>query len=272
MLMKKDMKTAVKIFVCIICALLSAFVISRYAASPQLHAGSIRTLDEKRTNVMELTAAVMVASTAVSALPDDTASPLADKLADISSSLMIVLCAIYLEKYLLTITGYFAFSFLIPAAFILKGFSLLSGNNWLKTTALKTGILGLVLFSIIPVSVRITNLIDETYQVSIDETLDNAKNSMDNIEAGAENLEENGGLTGFLTKAGNALSGVKEKAETMINNFIDAAAVMLITSCVIPILVFLAFVWAIRIIVGADIPVPDLKKLFGKKQKLIGED
>ena len=269
MLMKKDIRTAVKILICIVLALLSAFVISRYAASPQLHAGSIRTLDEKRKNVMELTAAVTVASTAISALPDETASPIADKLADIGSSLMIVLCAVYLEKYLLTITGYVSFAVLIPFAFLLKGFYLFNGNERLKKAAFKLGVLGVVIFSIIPVSVSITNLIDSTYQVSIDETLDSARQSVDEIETSAEDLEEEGGLTGFLSKAGNMFSGIKEKAETMINRFIDAAAVMIITSCVIPILVFLTFVWLIRLIVGADIPVPDVRRLAGKGRKRI---
>ena len=39
-----------------------------------------------------------------------------EQLADLSSHFLVVLCAIYLEKYLLTLTGFLAFKILIPVA------------------------------------------------------------------------------------------------------------------------------------------------------------
>ena len=47
---------------------------------------------------MKLTAASTAASAAVSALPGDTGSAIAEKLADLTSDFLIVLCAIMLEK------------------------------------------------------------------------------------------------------------------------------------------------------------------------------
>ena len=74
---------------------------------------------------MELAAASTAASAALSAILGDAATPISVKLADLSGSFLIVLSAIYLEKYLVTITGYASFGVLIPLAcglFILNVF------------------------------------------------------------------------------------------------------------------------------------------------------
>ena len=86
------------------------FGISGWQSSPETHRTSIEYLNEKQATVMKLTAASTAASAAVSALPGDTGSAIAEKLADLTSDFLIVLCAIMLEKYLLTITGYAVFS------------------------------------------------------------------------------------------------------------------------------------------------------------------
>ena len=55
---------------------------------------------------MKLTAASTAASVAISALPSDTGDAVSKKLMDLNSKFLIVLCAVMLEKYLLTITGF----------------------------------------------------------------------------------------------------------------------------------------------------------------------
>ena len=114
-------QSVVKAVLLILAALLSAFVLSKYAASPEFHQKTIEALDEKRTTVMELTAASTAASAAITLLPGDTATPIAEKLIDLSSYFLLVICAIYLEKYLVTMTGYAAFAVLIPLACVLLG-------------------------------------------------------------------------------------------------------------------------------------------------------
>ena len=97
-------------------AILSITVIGKYASAPENHQKTIASLDEKKQTVMELTAASTVTSALITLLPGDTATPIAEKMADVSRYLLVVLCAIYLEKYLVTITGYVAFTYLIPNA------------------------------------------------------------------------------------------------------------------------------------------------------------
>lgn len=104
-----------------LCALLSFCVIAKYTSSPtmKINAHAIQSLDDKKTTALELTAAATAASAAITLIPGDAGTPIADKLADLSSYFLIVVCAIYLEKYLVTITGLAAFKLLIPIGCIL---------------------------------------------------------------------------------------------------------------------------------------------------------
>ena len=71
------------------------FGISGWQSSPETHRTSIEYLNEKQATVMKLTAASTAASAAVSALPGDTGSAIAEKLADLSSDFLIVLVRHY---------------------------------------------------------------------------------------------------------------------------------------------------------------------------------
>ena len=68
-------------------ALLSFCVIAKYTASPtmKINAHAIQSLDDKKTTALELTAAATAASAAITFIPGDAGTPIADKLADLSS-------------------------------------------------------------------------------------------------------------------------------------------------------------------------------------------
>lgn len=108
----------------LVVALLSALWLAGTVSSPELHAKALAELDEKKITVMELTAATAVTSVAVSAVPGDATTPLASKIADLSSYLLLVVGAIMLEKLLLTMLPYAAFTILIPAACVFFALSL----------------------------------------------------------------------------------------------------------------------------------------------------
>lgn len=245
----------------ILFALFSVLVITKVAVSPQFHEATIAALDEKQSTVLELTATSTAASAAITLLPGDAATPIAEKLADLSSGFLVVLCAIYLEKYLLTITGYAAFTFLIPAACILYTVRLFVKWDSLAAMARKLLLFGIAIVLIIPVSVKASGLIEDTYRASISSTLETAKETTAEVESSAEENsagEDEGFLAGLIGKItdgiSSAASGVSDKVGDMVNNFLEALAVMLVTSCVIPILVLLLFVWLVKITFSVDLP------------------
>lgn len=260
--MSKKTETIIKAVIPIIIAVISIFVLSRFAASPDFHAATIESLDDKKTTVMELTAASTAASAAITLLPGDTATPIADKLADLSTYFLVVLCAIYLEKYLVTITGYVTFVILIPTACAMLTVSVLLKRNIWKAIATKLIIFGITIFLVVPASVKVANMIEETYNSSIEKTLESAKQTTGEIEEDA-GQENKGGLSGILSSMKDGVSNVTKKVENVLNNFIEALAVMLVTSCVIPIIVLLFFVWLIKMVFGVTISLPRKPELSG---------
>ena len=131
--MKENLrKNVVPIAVLLIIALLSLFVISGIASSYDFHRSSIADLNDRETEVLTLSGISLALSVAATLPPDDIGTPLADKLADLSSNFLLILCVIILEKYFLTITGTVIFAVLIPIACLLGIIYLLTKWEKLK--------------------------------------------------------------------------------------------------------------------------------------------
>lgn len=283
-----EYKKCIIAVILLLVAILSVTVIGKYVSAPENHQKTIASLDEKKQTVMELTAASTVTSALITLLPGDTATPIAEKMADVSGYLLIVLCAIYLEKYLVTITGYVAFTYLIPAACVLWILNLFFANATVRKLAAKLAVFGIAIFLVVPASVKISDLIGDTYQAQIEATIEDAKstqNILENSDPGNDTGEaeigtgtteaatantqektnsESGSVLNIFDWAKDAFSSAKDsvanvvenvtisteelvqKVENSLNHFIEAVAVMIITSCVIPMLVLLLFFWMVE--------------------------
>ena len=75
----------------LVAAVLSFFCIAPHMTQPSTYQNSLNTLQGKQETVLELTAVSAAASTAITVLPGDVATPIADKLADLSGYFLIVL-------------------------------------------------------------------------------------------------------------------------------------------------------------------------------------
>lgn len=262
----------------IVIALLSFFVIARFTSSTEFNAKTIQSLDDKKTTVMELAAASTAASAAITLIPGDVGTPIANKLADLSSYFLIVLCAIYLEKYLVTITGYAAFKILVPIACVFFSGYLLWRKEILRVVAQKFLLFGLAVYLVIPASVKVADMIETTYASSIESTIETAKQTTDEIESetgesgqvddkssneksqsdsDSDNKENAGGFfSGLFNKVQEGVSTATANVENVLNNFIEALAILLVTSCLIPILVLIFFVWLVKMLLGLNIDIP----------------
>ena len=260
----------------VLAALLSIFAVGKRASDPAYHQASIDALAEKQETVLELTAA---ASAAITLLPGDTATPIAEKLADLSGYFLIVLCAIFLEKYLLTITSYVSFTILIPAACALGIAALFSEK---LRAALGKLAWHLLLFALaiafaIPAGVKVSSMIEDTYRASIEETIANAEQTTEDIQSatsGEADKSEKSGLSGLFSKVTEGITGAATAAvgqlKTVLNRFIEALAVMLVTSCLIPILVLLFFAWLVKLMLGIEPPPLRVKLGDGKAHSASG--
>ena len=220
--MKKELlKKFTWVTALVLAAALSIFALAPVMTRPETYQGSLAALQEKQTTVLELTAASTAASAAITLLPGDIATPVAEKLADLSGYFLIVLCAIFLEKYLLTITASAAFHVLFPLACLLGVAYVCSQKRFFRVLAWRLACFALALVLVIPSGIYASSMIERTYQASISETL--------------------------------------EKFKQTLNELIEALAILLVTSCLIPILVILLFLWLFKLIIGIDIPLPALK-------------
>ena len=263
------MEKAVRAAAALLLALLSVLVVSGHVSSAAFHAKSIAALEEKQTTVLELAAASTAASAALSLLPGDAATPIAEKLADLSSYFLIVLSAIILEKYLLTVTGYTAFTVLIPAACVLYAVNVFLDRRVLRAAVWRVVLFSLAIVLVIPASLQVTGLIERTYQTSIESTVERAKDATAEVEQQTNDTggaaESKGWLSGLFSKVTDGVSGAvssaAEKVGQMLNSFIEALAVLLVTSCLIPILVLLLFVWLARVLLGIRLPEGGFRRL-----------
>lgn len=232
----------------ILVALLSMSRIADWATNPETHTHSIEEIDEKIKTVMELTAGATATSAAISFLPDDQCTPIAQEIAELAKYFLVVLSALYLEKYLLTVTGFVAFKFLIPIACLLLGIGVLAGKDALNILAGKIAIGAAVIVLMVPTSILISDLIYESYETSIEDTIETAKDvAIEDQESGQYNQ-----LLQWITES---VGKARDYVSGLLSHFIEALAVMIVTSCIIPIFVLLMFVWIIKLIFGVDMNV-----------------
>ena len=144
----------------------------------------------------------------------------------------------------------------------IENVSLMLGPDELTAEAIraqknKLAAFGLLIVLVIPVSLQLSNMIEDTYQASIDATIQSAQDAAEEIEdSAAEGRDEKGFWAGLLDGITHAASGAADKVGRMANDFLEALAVMLVTSCIIPILVLLSFVWLAKTLLSIQIQIP----------------
>ena len=231
----------------LVLALVSFFPLTAKFSSRDFHQSSIELLDEKKITVVELTAATAIGSTALAMVPGDATSPIANQIAELSSYLMLIAGAIMLEKFLLTLTGLAAFHYLIPLACGLAILSLFLGREAFRKLAIKLTLFALAIFLVIPVSLRVSGLFEETFHSQ--ETIDQAVSSLEEEE------EATGEKAPLFNKAETSPS-LKERAQRKLSSVIDSVATLIISNCAIPVLTLMFFLWLTKAIWGLTIPLP----------------
>ena len=239
-------------------ALFSITVITPAATKEESHTYTYEQLDREIGNVLKLAGGATAVSAVISLLPDDTCTPIAEQFAELGTYFVIVLSALYLEKYLITILGFVSFSVLIPLVCLVLGIGILSKKDKAKVLSLKLGIFAILIYFLIPISVKTSETIYNTYESTLEDTITTANEiSITDDDAGA--------VEKFLGWIKNAAVTVVDYVTGLLRRFIEAIAVMMVTSCLIPILVVLFFSWLMKLLFKVDISFIDIKLLPGRK-------
>ncbi len=239
----------------LLCALLSVLIPGRHFASPDSYVKSVQELNETKSGVEKLAASAAAASAAITLMPGDFGTPIADKLADMSGWFLLILCAIYVEKFLVTVAGIVAFDLLIPIGFVLLAIGCFVEIP-LRRAAARIIALGLVVFLLVPTTLGVSGLIRSRYAAEIQQTIDNANNNTDELRGTADRSDDDSIWTEFIAKIKGGSETLMKKLETLLGNFVDAIAVYIVTTCVIPVAVLLLGFWLIKTILHIDVSLP----------------
>ena len=268
---------------------------NKVASSSRHHSERITYLKEKEENARDLIAGANATAFLISMIPEDTATPNANQIAAIGKDYLIVLSAITAERYMLTITGYLSFCWIIPIALAaIMIYILTAGRQWGQLGS-KLLLFGIVLYLVVPLSIKVSGLVDETYQKTIQETLQASEELKEDFhydeKAGTpeteapeteapEKAEEESwfdAVADTITGAGEAVGetigdiadgavevfdgavdlsqqvpDLPQKASELAGRYVDAFVIMLVTTCIIPILTLLGIIWATNLILSIN--------------------
>ncbi len=238
----------------LVALMLSSIGFSFLTAKPEFHRATIEILDEKKMDAIVLSTTATAVATAVSALGKDAGEPIANMLTDITEYVVMITAVVFFEKFLLTTISSLTFAFLIPLACVLFIVFIYTKKETFKNFAFKIALFGIVLTLVVPVSTYVGVAIEKTHKESFD------------VEETVI-VDENGEVDkSFKEKLKGKTEEVMQFIEDKINYFIDSIAVMIITTCAIPIAVLWFMLWFIKMLFGVDIKPPKVGKI-GRKIK-----
>lgn len=242
----------------VLLAVLSITIVAPWAGNPDNHKHSIEQTEDKISSVMTLSGGAAATSATLSLLPGDMCTPLAEQLAELAKYFLLILSALYLEKFLISLSGFITFTFLIPAACLLLCIAILLGKKNLTRTAVKIALLGLIIFTIVPMSVLLSDKVYQTQASKVNETIEEY-NELE-IEGDAD--------SGFFNELTSITTESIDRITSFLDNLLQSLAVMIVTACVIPLLVFFFLVWLVKVIFSANILVLDTSSLDAITEKL----
>lgn len=256
-----------KIIPTIILLLLALFMFTKGSTSQQvtqLNEHTVQSLDKTKLTAMTLSATAATASTIITLIPGEVGTPIAENLADISDYLLVVVAAIWLQKFLIGITGIIALKYLIPLSLLSLIAYVFSKKDIFVRLAIKMSIFAIFIFSIVPASVTLSNYIENNYHDSVQQTIDNAEAESKKL-AGSEDQNSSSFWSNIVKSVKNFTTEMQIKFQATLSNMIDAVAVLIVTTCVIPILVLISFIWITKYLFGLTITT-DIRKfsLVGK--------
>lgn len=263
--MKDIKKYAIQLIVIILCLVCIIGVIHyglNTAGTPKRYENTIASIDEELSGVLKLSALTTGISATITAIPGDTGTPIAEHLMTLTTWLLVITVALFFEKYSLTLIGKLIFIIVLPIVIGTFGAGLLKHSKKILLKSVNGLLIAALIFFAIPISVGLSNEIKETYEFSLDNTLAEAENAKAKTDdATNDDLDDDKNfIEGAISKVTDAVSstvmGGLDAAENFLNTLVESLAVLVVTSCIIPILVLIIFVWIIKKLIEVDLSKP----------------
>ena len=240
-------------------ALASITKLTPITTDVEMHKHSIEQIDKEVHSVLKLTAGATAASAGISLLPGDSCTPIAEQFAELAKYFLIVLSALYLEKYLITLMGYVSFSFMVPLACVLLCGGIILNREKVRSLSYRILISAIAVYLAIPFSVKVSEAIYETYESTIEQTINSAERI--SVEE-----DDDSAIERFVSWIEDAAGTIVNYVTGLLSKFVEAVAVMLVTSCLIPILVIFFFAWLVKVFFNLDFSLSDAEKLIKRRK------
>lgn len=260
----KYAKPARNILILALIGVFSFFVVTSWLPDRSFIQDSLESVEESSNTLMKFSAATLSTSLAISALPDDFATPLADSLADMNIYFIVILVMLHFEQLLIRYGVKLAFAIAIPAACGIGILSILLKKDLLKGIAARVAVLGLAVALVVPCSTHITNYVaaDLTAYVenTIADTEDGAGKLNEAMEDGTEEQTIFEKLSDLFQTAINDMSNLMTHFQNTIRKCMNSIAILILTNCLMPIVNFFILKWVLKETFHIALPMPQMRR------------
>lgn len=250
MLSEKAAIRVITIILPVFIALFSIFICAEKVPDIPFMSDSVENLDDARDTVMAFSAVTLLTSVAITILPDDYATPIADSLADMNQYFILILAAIMLEKILVVEGVSIAFSWIIPIACALYTLGAIFKRPYFKILGRKIAILALAIILVVPCATHLSEYICASQLEYVEDTINEAENGSETINKIMQDTNEEESVFDRISDAfKTAISGISDMVEyfkNVVKKCVNSVAILVVTSCIIPIIVMLLFVWLLK--------------------------
>ncbi len=254
-----------KILLTVFVMVFSVFVLAEVVPELKFVKNTIERLEESEKTIMRFSGSTIGISLAITALPDDFATPLADTLADMNTYFIFIYAILFVEKLIVVEGMGIVFSYFVPCAGILYILSELTKKDVFKKFAIKVVLLSAAAVIVIPFSLFFAENIGEKYLTYVNETIAEAESGAEQITDIMNSSEGDETIFEKLSEAfKSAIQGVEDLMlyfKNIIKKFVNSISILLVTNFVIPLLILFFFKWLMREIFKMNITfvIPQIK-------------
>ena len=264
MLSKKYAEPVRNILILVLIGVFSFFVVTSWLPDRDFIQDSLESVEESSNTVMKFSAATLSTSLAISALPDDFATPLADSLADMNVYFIAILVMLHFEQLLIRYGVKLAFAIAIPAACGIGILSILLKKELLKGIAARVAVLGLAVALVVPCSTHITNYVATDLTTYVENTIVDTEDGADKLneamEGGTEEQTIFEKLSDLFQTAINDMSNLMSHFQNTIRKCMNSIAILILTNCLMPLVNFFILKWILKETFHIALPMPQMRR------------
>lgn len=264
MLSMKYAKPIRNILILALIGVFSFFVVTSWLPDRSFIQDSLESVEESSNTVMKFSAATLSISLAISALPDDFATPLADSLADMNIYFIAILVMLHFEQLLIRYGVKLAFAIAIPVACGIGILSILLKKELLKGIAARVAVLGLAVALVVPCSTHITNYVAADLTAYVENTITDTEDGADKLneamEGGTEDQTIFEKLSDLFQTAINDMSNLMTHFQNTIRKCMNSIAILILTNCLMPIVNFFILKWILKETFHIALPMPQMRR------------